>query len=115
MENINENVLVIQLIGCNRLKLTNNKNNVSNRNCMAMLYATADKHRSTHIFLHSISTVDADNAGVFDIKLLARTGDFMMGDDILVVGLSFFCGYTGKQLAHRDERLEKKNIRNNFQ
>lgn len=39
------------------LKLTNIKNNASNRNCIATLQATARKQRITHIRLHSISTV----------------------------------------------------------
>lgn len=49
------------------LKFTNNKNNASNRNCMATLQVTARKQRTTQILLHSNSTVftgrHADAAG----------------------------------------------------
>lgn len=51
-----QNVLDIHVIGCNALKLTNSRKTVSNANCMTTLHATAYKHRTTQIVLHSVST-----------------------------------------------------------
>lgn len=61
------------------LKFTNNKNNASNKNCMATLQVTARKHRITQIFLHSNSTVFTGRLG--------EAGAVGMGDAGVINGL----------------------------
>lgn len=93
---------MIQLIGCQKLKFTNNRYKASSRNCIATLQVTARKQRITQIFLHSNSTVLIARDGDAGAAAMGEVGGnnglcivFMVKNRISRL-CATMCGYTGK-------------------
>lgn len=102
IDSIKRNVCTIQLIGCQMLKFTNNKNNASNKNCITTLQVTACKQRNTQIRLHSISTVLTGRHGAADAVATGDDGGTIVFCIVFMTNwrISRLCatiwGYTGK-------------------